>query len=143
HLEVLDVIAEALRQIDETLLPPFSRQAVDMGRIIGTQKCLKTSPTDEGDIVWARRVGRDTYSRFIRNRSAAPTRLVSITLARPGDVWLIYTAYLGTPAPKEPTDPRMVEDDLEESLAFWKTHALLFEEAGPVDESTITTEPKW
>jgi hypothetical protein len=143
HLEVLDVIAEALRQIDETLLPPFSRQAVDLGRIVGTQKCLETSPADEGDIVWARRVNRVAYSRFIRGRPAIPTRLVSITLAKPSDVWLVYTAYFGTPAPKEPTDPRITEAELAESLAFWKTHALVFEESGPVDEATISTEPKW
>ena len=143
HPEVMDVIGEALRRIDETSLPSFSRQAVDMGRIVGGHACLETSAADDGDIVWARRVNRENYSRFIRNRSSVPTPFVSITLAKPGDVWLVYTAYFGTPAPKEPTDPRIREAELEESLAFWKTHALILGETGPVDEATITTEPKW
>ena len=143
HPEVMEVIGEALRQIDETNLPSFSRQVVDMGRIVGRQACLETSAADDGEIVWARRANRENYSRFIRNRSSIPTPLVSITLAKPSDVWLAYTAYFGTPAPKEPTDPRTGAAELKESLAFWKTHALILGETGRVDEATITREPKW
>lgn len=143
HPEVLGVLAEALLQIDETALPPFSRQAVDLGRIVGKQPRLETTADDDKDIVWARRVGRVGYSRFIRNRSSFPTRVISVTLARAGEVWVVFTAYFGTPAPKEPTDPRLQEAEREGSLAFWKRHALVFGEVGLVDEATITTAPQW
>jgi len=143
HPEVMDVIGEALQRIDETNLPSFSRQAVDMGRIVGRHACVETSAADDGDIVWARRANRASYSRFIRNRPAIPTPFISITLAKPNDVWLVYTAYFGTPAPKEPTDPRIHDAEREESLVFWKSHALILGETGPIDEQTITTEAKW
>jgi hypothetical protein len=143
HPEVMDLVGEAVRQIDETKLPPFSRQMVDLGRIVGMQNCVATPAADDGDICWAKRANRENYSRFIRNRRGIPTRFLTISLARPGDVWLAYTAYFGTPAPKEPTDPRIRDAEREESLAFWKTHALVWGEVGAVDESTITTESQW
>lgn len=114
-----------------------------MGRIVGMNGCIETTNDDADDILWAKRLNRECYSRFVRNRTSLPTTLLSITLAKPDDVWLIYTAYFGTPAPKEPTDPRNTQAELAESLAFWTKHALILGETGPIDESTMTTEAQW
>ncbi len=42
----------------------------DLGRVVGTTNLVET--TDKDEIVYAKRVGRSKYSRFVKNRREIP-----------------------------------------------------------------------
>jgi hypothetical protein len=83
-------------------------------------------PVDEADVVYAVRGERSSPSRLVR-LGARTSRVVTV-IAGPGDDGgiVLYTAYGGPAAPREPGDPSIAgnAEALEESRAFWAQHAL-------------------
>lgn len=90
----------------------------DMGRTVGTTNLVDT--TDGDEIVYAKRIGREKYSRFAKNRELTPCRSIVVVIRRRGEMYYLWTAMCGMLLPPEAYK--------EESL-FNKTHALVYDEA--------------
>lgn len=91
----------------------------DMGRVVGRSDLVVTDDNDR--IVYAKRLNRSNYTRFVHGRSAEPTRFVTVVLKRDkDDNYELWTAWIGAAAPQFPGD----EHEASESRPFWRTHAL-------------------
>lgn len=99
----------------------FVEITVDFGIEIGKTICVRTEPGD--DITFVQREGCKGMTRYVRNKKALPTSLVSVVLKKGLGGYVLITAYFGPKAPPEPWDPH-VERESEE---FWNTHALVWE----------------
>jgi hypothetical protein len=79
-------------------------------------------PVDEREVVRIVRNGRPCESRMIE-RAMRPVRIMTVIIGPDG---MLYTAFGGPPAEREPGDPSLAEDPdaLRAAQAFWKLHAL-------------------
>jgi len=136
HPGALELLAEVAPTIQ--LPEDGSRLEVqlDLGRELGCASLIKTAPIgiDEED-TFALRSGRDKPSRVIRPWSdwyQAVSTFVVVgrpdNRLAPGD-YRLTTAYVGQIAPREPWDKKLGSSHVsdEESLAFWLTHALVWD----------------
>ena len=89
----------------------------DMGRIVGTTNLVETSDND--DIVYAKRIGRDKYTRFVMNREVEPCASIVIVVRKRGDEYYLWTAMCGELLPPEAYD---------EGSDFNATHAMVYDE---------------
>lgn len=82
-------------------------------------------PVLESEVFYRARGGRPGESRLC-SRPARATRLLTVIAGPEGDdPCVLYTAFGGPAAPREPFDPSLVSDeDKEASRAFWAEHAL-------------------
>ncbi len=107
----------------ETVTLPSDLTALDSalyGPLVGDP------PIAESDVTYIVRGARAGKSRVV-NRPLRKTRLVSVIGGPHNDEpCILYTAFGGPIAPREPFDPSLVEGSPEhtESVAFWKEHAL-------------------
>lgn len=109
----------------------------DFGKIIGSTDLVETDDAD--DVVYAKRLNRDTFTRFVRNKDAPPTRYITVHLMqdKEGDYELL-SAWMGRISPPFPDDPNAVA----ESLPYWNTHALVFGHQA-IQKDTLTKEVPW
>lgn len=102
---------------------------------LGTVECglvgpaLGLSPVTEDEVAYVIRGNRKCASRVLREPTAKPqTRMVTV-IAGPTqghDGLVLYTAYGGPSAPREPGDTTIPTwDGVVESRAFWAEHALI------------------
>ncbi len=114
--DLIDLVVDVL----STISVSDEKQVVverDLGRIVGTTNLIETNDDDE--IVYAKRIGRDSYSRFAKNREPVSCRSIVVVL-RKGDVgYYLWTAMCAKLLPKE----AWIEDS-----TFNKTHAMAFDE---------------
>jgi len=108
----------------------------DFGSVVGF--CDLTVTSDSDDIVYAKRLGRTIYSRFVKNKEMEPTTFVTVVLQRIPAGYLLLSAWLGPSVPPFPGDRR----EWPESRYFWKTHALIFGNQA-IDERTLTSSCPW
>ncbi|MHB9858485.1 hypothetical protein [Streptomyces sp. YIM S03343] len=110
--------------------------SVMFDRVVGEQDLVPTDATD--DIVYARRLNRDTYSRFTRSRRPVPSHTVSLVLGTSGGVVLLASSWIGPASPPFPGDPYETPD----SRPYWYRHALAWGRQ-EVDVGSITQECPW
>ena len=93
----------------------------DIGRVVGVSSLVETDTTD--DIVYAKRVNRDTYTRFTKNREPQPSSIVTVALT-PIDKegYELSSAWIGPVGYSFPDDPNAVP----ESREYWAKHALVW-----------------
>lgn len=89
----------------------------DLGRIVGTTNLVET--TDKDEIVYAKRVGRSKYSRFVKNRREIPCSSVVVVLRRGADGYYLWTAMCGKLLPPEA---------YQQGSDFNATHAMVYDE---------------
>ena len=106
----------------------FFIETVELPEELGTVPCglhgplMDDSPVLEAEMVV--RGDRPNPSRLC-DRAARPTSKVTVIAGPNGDdACVLYTAFGGPLAPKEPGDPTLEGKALEESTAFWAVHAL-------------------
>ena len=121
HGTVLPFVGEALRRI-QSGRREFIAEEVDFGEVVGQTICVETRESD--NIVFAQRPNRSGLTRFVKGREPEPCSTVVVCLkrAREGG-YILLTAYIGRRTPAEPWD---TEWATEQSVPFWKTHALIF-----------------
>jgi hypothetical protein len=90
----------------------------DMGRIVGTTNLVETSDADE--IVYAKRIGRDRYSRFAKNRQPKVCSSIVIVLRESDRKYYLWTAMCANLLPEEAWQPES---------NYNKTHAMAYDEA--------------
>lgn len=95
---LLELVREAVPQIELS----GDLQVVvecDMGRIVGMTNLVETTKDDE--IVYAKRIGRDAYSRFAKNRYPSPCRYIVMVFRQKNGVYFLWTAMCGRRLPSE------------------------------------------
>jgi hypothetical protein len=95
--------------------------ASDMGEVVGLSDLVETSEDDE--ILYAKRLNRDNYTRFALNRKAEPSNFVTVVLQR--DIegnYELWSAWIGPVTPQFPSDKLASPD----SISFWRKHALVW-----------------
>ena len=138
HIAHNPKLLEAVKKAIPTIVgkDDIIRVQIDTGEIVGTSDLIKTTPGD--DIIYAKRVARSTYSRFVKNKQPTPTTFIVIDIRqntnRQTDYYL-YTAYVGTLTPSFPGGKHLPE----QSIEFWSTHALVWgtQEIIPGSETTV------
>ncbi len=133
--------AEHILTEEDCIKEIFMIKELDMKTAIGYDKLVKLQDTD--GVVYAKRIHRTGYTRFVKNKQAALTDKMVIVLSQnrnnPNAYYLV-TAYPGKICCKEPQDPHIsTNQELMACLDFWKQHALIFEEES-IDTSTIKEE---
>jgi len=137
--ELLKILPFALAKINSDQRN-FLTEEVDMERIIGNSICVSTSEEDE--IIYAKRIGVERLTRFVKGRQAEPTRFLTVTLIKKNAAnYIIINAFFGNKAEPEPFDEKSIltgEEKLR-SIKFWNEHALLWEafEKQPDTETTV------
>lgn len=113
---LIDLVVEAL----PTISVRDEQQVVierHLGRIVGTTNLIETNDDDE--IVYAKRIGRDAYSRFAKNRKPIPCHSIVVVLRKGDSGYYLWTAMCAKLLPKEAWN---------EDSTFNKTHAMAFDE---------------
>lgn len=93
----------------------------EAGRIVGTTNCVRVTENDE--IVYAKRLGRDSYSKFVKNRVPEPTSTVAVVLFQKDYGYLVWSAWCGNIVPVQPNEKgKMVTVP-----GFWDSRALVYD----------------
>ena len=123
-LEDIEYLANIvyMRHHDAGTLQPFTPLTYQFDRDIGYSGCVaeQRRVLDKELILVQKRIGRNEWSRATRS---PPTITRNVTIILNKNMALI-TAYCGPPAPREPWDKTMTADEREESIEFWRYHAL-------------------
>jgi hypothetical protein len=117
----------------DNITKPFEIITIKVHHVIGYCNLVETYEKDE--IVYAKRVNREIYTRFVKNVVPEPTNSAVFILKKnankSGEYYLI-SMFPGYQNHKEPEDINIgSKEELINSLEFWKNHALVY------DESTI------
>lgn len=113
------------------------RFETNLNRVVGKSLLVPTRETDE--IVYAKRPHRNSYMRYVKNKTPIPTTYVTIDLVKTGDrTCKIGTAYVGRATPFMPGE----EDANSESLIFWNNHAIIWG-TQEIIPGTETTQSPW
>ena len=130
HSHRPDLDAEVINKLTITEGQTFLRETVELGRVIGEDHLVET---DENDLIaFARRDNRMGETRFVLNRAAKPTTLVTVIACvdrDPGETqgkWCLFTLFEGEPGCREPWDDSLkTEEAKAEAKTFWDCHALV------------------
>jgi len=109
----------------------------DMGRVVGMSDLVKTNDNDE--IMYAKRMNRNNYTRFAMHRRAVPSSFVTVVLQK--DInggYELWSAWIGPVVPQFPGD----EHEVPESRPFWRQHALVWGNQA-IQPGTETHEWPW
>lgn len=141
HAVDLPAIREAIGRL-EVKGKGFVKVSIDMGRFVGSTICVPTKADD--DIVFARRIGRPTMTRFVKNREPVPCRFVTLIVSQVDKLnYRLVTGYVGQEAEREIGD-RSIESASEftRALKFWSTHALVWGTQPVYKESVTEAAPE-
>lgn len=109
---------------------PVTVATVELPEDVGTVPCglygpiMGDAPVPDSETFYAPRGSREGMSRMTR-RPMRQTRTITLIVGpHEGFRHVLYTAFGGPAAPREPWDPTLSVDEERESLAFWAEHAL-------------------
>lgn len=92
-----------------------------------TTPCALHIDVPEDEVHYAKRGDREYESRMCKRSPRMVREITIIAGPHPDDSdvgMILYTMYGGPAAPKEPGDPRLTDEEREESVAFWSKAAL-------------------
>lgn len=131
---LINLIKEVIAGVD--LIDDNVAIEKDLCRIVGETTLVETDETDE--IVYAKRLQRDKYTRFVLNKTAQPTQFVTVILHKADGGYRLWSAWCGQLVPTSPGG----DDEMPKSQGFWRNHALIFDEA-IIQPDTMTTTCPW
>lgn len=94
---------------------------VDLGRIVGVTSMVEIHDGDE--IVYAKRLDRDSYSKFVKNRDLVPTSWVVAILFKEEYGYLVWSGWCGRLLPQEPDG----KGGSRTAKEFEASHALVYD----------------
>ncbi|MDZ7744233.1 MAG: hypothetical protein U5K77_00520 [Candidatus Saccharibacteria bacterium] len=138
HFEATPGLEELVREALSTIEATGEEVPVqlDLGIVIGKTECVKVDESDE--IVYAIREGRDTYTKFVKNRDPEPTNHLSIVLRKEGDTYKLWSAWIGELGEPFPDS----EAATDKSKEYWSNRALIFG-IQQIKPGTETTNCPW
>jgi len=110
-------------------LEGFSITTLQLPEALGSVPCGLYGPTmgdaaiEDREVTMEVRGGRPGPSRLL-DRPARPTQTVTMIVGPHEGETILYTAFGGPAAPREPWDPGLDAAGKAESEGFWATHAL-------------------
>lgn len=123
HISDTPNLLELAQEVVAGLAPNDDSVCIDknMGHMVGLSDLVETKESDK--ILYAKRLNRDNYTRFVLSRKAEPTNLVTVVLRKDGeDNYELWSAWIGPAVPQFPGD----EFEKPESKPFWRKHALVW-----------------
>lgn len=132
--QLLDLVAEMLR--DEALTGDKVAIEKNLGRVIGETSLIETSDQDE--IVYAKRLHREKFTRFVKHKTVQPTNFVTVILHKKDTGYDLWSAWCGRLVPTSPGG----DDEMPKSQGFWGQHALVYDET-IIQPGTVTTRCPW
>ena len=115
----------------DNLDKPFEVLEIKLGRSIGYCNLVGVDGNDE--IIYAKRYGRDIYTKFAKRREPKVTDSLVIILNRSNksnEEYFLVTMYPGNKSCKEPEDLNILtKEELYEALEFWGNKALIYNES--------------
>jgi hypothetical protein len=109
----------------------------DAGKIIGHTDLVEV--TDKDDLVYAKRLNRNNYTKFVKNRTPPTTMYFTVLLHKDdGGNYELASTWVGRTCPSFPGDVNATS----ESKPFWDKHALVFGNQA-IQEDTLTTICPW
>jgi len=150
HLRAHPEVERLLGEVCERLTLPsdssFLRCEVEMGRIVGFAGCVETPPVKVDEpATFARRIERSGPSRVVMMQREETTKISLLAFPSREDArtYVLITAWVGSLAPKEPWDPNISSEiERRESLAFWLSHALVYDPS-VMGESFTSSWSEW
>lgn len=94
---------------------------VDLGRVVGSTSMVEINEEDE--VVYAKRLDRDKYSKFAKKRELVQTSKVVVILFQEEYGYLVWSAWCGELLPLEPDG----QGGSRTSREFDKSHALVYD----------------
>lgn len=105
--------------------------------------CNLIQTRNEDEIVYAKRIGRDGYTRLVLNRTPEKVNKCVFILNRNrnnDNEYYLITVFPGEYCVKEPQDKHIQDqEELEESLNFWGQYAIIYQE-DIIDKDTLIRE---
>jgi hypothetical protein len=137
HKELKDKLSKIIKRINCSNRE-YIEDIITIYGLEGLCTCIPITCMDE--IVYAKRIGREKYSKFVKNREPIPTNSISVFLKKKQDVYIIKSCYFG----EFNTEPEFFLYDSSEGKrkSFWEDHALIFG-SEPIYTETITTICPW
>jgi hypothetical protein len=132
---LLDYTKEALAHV--IAIDDVVYVEVDLGRPLGKSDLVATDENDE--IIYAKRVNRDTFTRFVKNRKQLEDSRIAVVLHKTDDEYRLFSTWIG---PATPPFPRENPKHDQESIEFWKKHALVWGRQA-IQPGTEVTEWPW
>ena len=139
HLADTPTLLKAVQELLPSLEPEEENicVATDMGHVVGLSDLVAT--TDDDKILYAKRLNRENYTRFVLDRSAEPSQFVTVVLKKDSEgAYELWSAWIGPVTPQFPGD----EHETPESISFWRTHALVWGNQA-IQPGTETYEWPW
>lgn len=126
HTDVTEeLVAEGLAKIEYTA--PFMMTGVDFDRVIGKDTCVKV--TEEDDVRMMYRKNHTGKTPIVFGREPDDSNHLNIGICDDGGDAVLFTAFVGKSAPKEPWDKNIrSEEERLEAEEFWSKHALCYNE---------------
>lgn len=124
------------RAIQEEKLNNLSKsfEIINVGfqnKDIGYCSLVKTTQDDE--IIYAQRLNRNIYSRFVKGKEPKLVNTMTVILNRSREKlneYYLITMFPGDKSFKEPEDLNIkTKEELLKCLEFWGNHALIYDEA--------------
>lgn len=134
HKDTIPYLNIALKKIS-SFNRKYITEVIDLKKDIGFNECVETSYDDE--IFYARRKGRKTYTRYVKNREPIACQTIVISLIKNSsnkEKYHIITAYIGQ---QNISGNWLKHEDLlqkytllhkQAMYTFWRNHALVYKE---------------
>lgn len=94
------------------------------GPAMGDAPVAENGSADLPPVMYRKRGDRPYTSRMLVKPSRMVSQVTVIAGPHDGAPCVLYTAFGGPLAPKEPADPTLKDSDRDASVAFWNAHAL-------------------
>jgi hypothetical protein len=134
---LLGLVKEVIATID--LRGAELKQEYVFDHVVG--ECDLQTVDEDDDIVYARRLQRDRYTKFVKGKPRHQCSSVTIILKQASDGYKLLSAWVGHLVPSFPKLHATADQGIEEKK-YWTTHALVWGKQA-VDEATITTVCPW
>ena len=94
--KLFDLAREALNSVE--IYATDMVITVDLGRNIGMQDLVATSEADE--IVYAKRLNRDIFTRFTRSQKPQPSSMVTLVIQSDDSRLILASTWIGPAVPR-------------------------------------------
>ena len=133
----LDALAaEVLTQT--VITDSYVQLHLDLGRVVGLCDLVENEPGDE--VIYAKRINRDSYSVFNRSKPPQPSSLVTIAVELQDDLtYELVSAWIG---PSDLPSFPGTERETPASKPFWQKHSFAWGNQQVLPES-ITSLCPW
>lgn len=122
HLKSEAGLEELVKEVLPQIVADGENQQIefDLKREVGLSDLVET--TDQDEIIYAKRIGREEYTRFAKNRDPVASTTVVVVLQKIENGYELLSAWIGKSVPPFPGNKR----ERPESKEYWKNHALVW-----------------